>query len=281
LSVPSDEGRAPRDSTFTAVFSVLVTLVGCAVVVLTMPRPVEPALLPPLVLDRAAATAALKADAEVAARAPRGADVDQLYEAFLEEGRNERRGSAAVAGMHERHTDFALLSRRVLTRVGEDGVTALRARATERFVAALLGELPAGPEVEGLFGTFPDLLRRYGLVAADGTIRAPELSVRAMYKARWNLIHGRPLYERLSAVELQAYEGWNALHASSLPQQRRLHSARMFHEAGGRHAREAYAFWLYHTRSLPQAQKLLQEARKKSGALRLRNALMAVWRARR
>jgi hypothetical protein len=271
----------PRDSTFTAVFSLLVTLMGCAVVVLTMPRPVEPTNLPPLVLDASAVAAQRKEDLAFAARLPGGDDVKELLARYLDEGRGERAGVDGSIDIAERHGMFRLMFRRVFARVGEPGVLSLRAAATERFMQALRGELPPGAEVDGLIGNFGELLVRYGLVDAQLTVIAPEASLRAMYKARWNIMHDRAPREGLTKLDIQAYEGWNALCATNLAEPRRLEAARLFYEVGGRHGAEAFAILLYRARALPEAEKLYGRARKTDGALRLRNELMALWRAKR
>jgi hypothetical protein len=281
LSVPSQAAGASRDSTFTAVFSLLVTLMGCAVVVLTLPRPVEPTNLPPLVLDPSAVAAQRTADAVLARSVPTGTDVDELKARYLDEGRAERTVNPGTSGMAERRGAFKLLARRVFARVGERGVLALRAEATERFMRAMRGELAAGPEVDGLVGSFMELMQRYGLVDAELTVVAPEATVRAMYKARWNIVHERPPREGLTKLDLLAYEGWNALHATNLVPARRLEAARVFYELGGRHGAEAYAIASYQARALGEAERLFVAAQKQASALRVRNEIMAVWRARR
>jgi hypothetical protein len=281
LSVPSQAAGAPRDSTFTAVFSLLVTLMGCAVVVLTMPRPVEPVNMPPLVLDASAVAAQRAADETLAANLPAGKDVEELRARYLDEGRAERTVNPGTSGMAERRGEFKLLARRVLARVGSQGALALRAEATERFMRALRGELSAGPELDGLVGNFLTVMGRYGLVDAELTVVAPEATVRAMYKARWNIVHERPPRDGLTRLDLQAYEGWNALHATNLSAARRLEAARVFYEVGGRHGAEAYAIAAYRARALGEAEKLLIAAQKQQSSLRVRNELMAVWRAKR
>jgi hypothetical protein len=249
---------------------------ACAVVLVTMPRKVEPGQLPVLVLDEGSVERALDYDRHAALRAPHDKDLDELYNLYLEEGRAERSGPQGVMGTAQRRQRIALITRRVFPKLGKDKVVALRARATERFMLALAGALPVEAESDGLVGRFPNILARYGLVRADGSFVAPELSIRAMYKARWNMIHEQPILQDLEPIEVQAYEGWNALHAASLPLAQRAVSAQRFFEAHGHRAAEAYATFLYHGKAREQAQQVLGEAYQHSHELRLRNQLLAI-----
>lgn len=279
VSVPSPAATKRRDLTFTAAFSLIAVLTACAVVLIALPRAVEPVHLPPLVLDAEMVRAALARDAELAEKVPQDKRVDELYELYLAEGRAELEGTKGALKTAARRTRLGQLSRAVFASIGADGVLALRARATERFMRALMGELPDAHEARGLVGDFPNILRRYGLLAADLTVFAPELCVRAMYKARWNMIHELSLHEHFEPSDILAYEGWNALHAGLLAPARRLEAARLFHAAGGRHGAEAYATWLYQSGAPEQARALLEEAYARTGQLRLRNKLLAVRRA--
>jgi hypothetical protein len=276
LSVPSHEPARPRDSTFTAVFSLIAVATACAVVLVTMPRAVEPAQLPVLVLDETAVEGALSYDAHAAKSAPHSAELDELYNLYLEEGRAERQGTRGVVGTAKRRQRIAMLTRRVFPALGKDKIVALRARATERFMVALSGALEVEAESDGLVGRFPELLRKYALVRSDGSFAAPELSIRAMYKARWNMIHERPVHEYLEPIELQAYEGWNALHAAALPMAQRAVSAKRFYEAKGHRAADAHATFLFHGKRREDAEKVLALEHERTRALRLRNQLLFV-----
>ncbi len=251
-------------------------LTACAVVLVTMPRAVPPGQLPALVLDEPSVQRALDYDHHAATRAPHSKDLDELYNLYLEEGRAERAGAAGVAGTAQRRARITALTRRVFPTLSKEKLVALRARATERFMLALSGRLPVQAEADGLVGRFPDILARYGLVKADGSFAAPELSVRAMYKARWNMIHERPLREHLEPIEVQAYDGWNALHAAALPLPQRADSARRFAEAHGHRAAQAQAAYLFHGKALAQAEQVLTEAEARTHELRLRNQLLGV-----
>ena len=54
------------------------------------------------------------------------------------------------------------------------------------------GSEPSSEEIEGLFGGFPEIMERYGLMR-DGVLIAPRLTLRSLYKARWNAIHRQAL----------------------------------------------------------------------------------------
>jgi hypothetical protein len=271
LSVPSHEPARTRDSSFTLAFSLIALATACAVVLVCMPRRVEPARLPPFVLDTTAVELALAREAELAAAAPANPGLTELYELFLAEGRAEIAGVNGLLGTAQRRARIAELNKKLLAPLSKPQLQGVRARDTARFISALLGELPDAEEASGLVGTFPDVLRRYGLLRADGSFSAPEISVRAMYKARWNLIHERDPSADFEAIDIQAYDGWNALSATALKPQRRAIAAKRFLEAGGRHGRECYAIWLYQGQGAINALSLLEQAYDQSSALRLRN----------
>lgn len=262
-----------RDRVFGATCALIASAVACTVVVLAVPRPVEPLELPALRLSRADVAAQLASDRAAAARAPRGEDVSRWQALYREDGLSELSPHPDHARIAKRRVELAAECAALLHRVGDAGARALVAATTERALAGLRGEL-AAREAQGLLGIFPVLLRRYGFIAADGTLRAPELSVRAFYKARFNLICERPRAFGLSAIELQALEGWNALHATGLPAGQRLLAAKAFSDAGGTDAIEAVAVWLFANGARERSHALLQRLHEQRGALRIRNMLL-------
>ena len=114
------------------------------------------------------------------------------------------------------------------------------------------------------------MLQVYGAIH-DGVLIAPETTVRALYKARWNAIHRRPLVEGLTPIEEQAYWGWLALHASSADPSLRREALERFAEAGGSGTREAAALFQLLDGRPEQAAAALQELYASRGELRLRN----------
>lgn len=259
-----------RDRVFTATCALIASAVACTVVVLAVPRLVEPVELPALRLERSEVAAQLASDRADAARAPRGDDVSRWQALYREDGLSELSPHPDHARIAKRRVELASECAALFHRVGDGGARALVAATTESALAGLRGELPAR-EAQGLLGIFPVLLRRYGFIDADGTVRAPELSLRAFYKARLNLICERPRAFGLSAIELQALEGWNALHAQGLSAGQRLLAAKAFHDAAGNDALEAVAIWLFANGARERSHALLERKHEKSGLLRMRN----------
>jgi hypothetical protein len=272
------EKRA-RDPHFTAVFALLVTAIACAFVLLARPRAIIPAALPPLVLSVSAVEACLDADRKEAASAPKSAGLDAMYQGFLAEGLAERGGTVDLEDARRRQDMFANLATIELERAGAQAASKLRAQAVERFMKARAGEIADANERDGLLGSFEKQLERYGLTNSDGAIIAPVLSVRAMYKSRWNLIHARERSDGLSPIEIQAFEGWIALHGLSTPPEVRAKAARAFREAGGKRGALTLAIWLFQGGALDAAEQLFREESER-GELFVRNYQLALNQAR-
>ncbi len=263
--------KAPRDGQFSAIFALLATGVGCAVVVLATPRAIVPTQLPPLALDSVAAARAIAADDVLSAHAPGGIDVDELEALYLEEGRQERAPPVEQYRVLARQDKLKQLAARVFARIGPEGVKALRAQAVDRFLRARAGQVADADEAAGRLGTFPQLLVANALTDAEGTLLAPELSLRASYKARFNLIHGLTLTRDFSAIERQAFEGWIALHAGAATNERRVQAARAFYLAGGRRSAQALSIWLHHGGNRAEAGVLMRRAYDQGHELFVRN----------
>lgn len=272
----SFDEKERRDKSFTGFFAVVAFATACGIVLVNMPRAVEPARLPPLVLPRALVRDMLAKDRAEAGRAQAGAELDELYELYLGEGHAELAGQQGLLTTGARRQRMAILAPRLFEKLGAEGVRALRARAVERFMLARVSELEDKREAEGLVGTFPNILERYGLTRPDGSLRAPEVSVRALYKARWNMIHELPTRAFFDNAEKRAYEGFVALHAAQVPATERAASARVYYDLHGKRSGEALAVWLYQGRRLREAHLLLEKAAADEGALRARNMLLAV-----
>jgi len=271
LMAKDEQGQLPpRDRAFTATFALLATAIACAIVILVAPRSVEPRELPPLRLSRSLVEAQLARDRELSARAPGGSDVERLLALYHDEGLAELEAKPDLGMLSSRRAELSVAARTLFARVGADGARALLAATTERAMSALRNELQER-EAHGLLGRFPMLLQQYGFVARGGDLLAPELSIRAFYKARFNLICERARDSDLSAIERQALEGWNALHAVRLPPEQRARAARVFHASGGRDGAEALAIWQYQGGARGDALTLLRRAYEQTGALHLRN----------
>jgi hypothetical protein len=270
-NVPRAQSRA-----FTSTLALLCAALACALVLIAVPRPV-PLALPALALPAAEVRAALARDRELAARAPSTPAAVAMYDLLLAAGRQEL-GHPAPEG------PWQYRGRRVekaaLAEFGQEGVRALRARATERFMLALTGELADRAEAQGLCGAQRELFLQHGYLAASGRLMAPELSVRATYKGRWNMIFGRAADFDLSPIERLAYEGFRALEARNMPSDQRGQALAEFARAGGRRGAEALAIWSAFSGN---ARELVERARAgnvASSELRLRNMALGVLSAR-
>jgi hypothetical protein len=267
---------ARRDTAFTSAFTLIAAATACAVVLVLMPRAVQPAL-PPLSLERADVAQQLERDRELAAHAPRSQLADELHGLYLEEGRAELGGASALVGAREQRMRMRSLSQQVFAQVGEAGVDGLRARALERYLQAFRGELTDVAEVRGLSGAFPELLQRYGVTDVGGRLLAPELTLRAAYKVRWNIVHDLPQLASLSEVERRAYTGFLALHAKAAPDVR-TSMAVEFAAAHGSRSTEAVAYWLAQGGLLRSALRTYERAYEMAPSLHVRNMRLFVSR---
>lgn len=267
----NDRSKPVTNWRFTAIFALLATVIVCAVVVLATPRALVPEELPVLVLDRNAVARAIEADTALAARAPGGVDVDELLARYLDEGRAERATAVEQRLVHQRQRAWQQLVQRVFARIGPSGISALRAQTLLHFMRAWRGQIADEAETTGLLGSLPDLLHTYGVAAEDRSLIAPELCLRANFKARWNLIHGLPITGDFSPIENQAFEGWIALHANEAPDARRFQAARAFHAAGGHRGAQALATWLYRVGRVSEAVVLMKREHAARGELFTRN----------
>jgi hypothetical protein len=273
-----DENVARAQSrAFTSTLALLCAALACALVLIAVPRPV-PLALPALALPAAEVRAALARDRELAARAPSTPAAVAMYDLLLAAGRQELGHSSPDGPWQYRGRR---VEKAALAELGYEGVRALRARATERFMLALTGELADRAETEGLCGAQRQLLLQHGYLATSGRLLAPELSVRATYKGRWNMIFGRAPSFDLSPIERLAYEGFRGLEARNMPEEQRGLALAAYAEAGGRRGAEALAIWGAFS---GQSAALVERGRATGFAsteLRLRNMALGVLSARR
>lgn len=277
---------------FTGAFALLVAALACSIVVVLAPRPVQPSQLPSLRLPRAAVEAELARDRELAKRANAFDDdpeVLHVLSLYQREGLAELASEVDMATLASQRQELTSSGDKLFTRLGAERTRALMAWTTERALSAWASGSES-TETRGLLGAFPALLVRYGYVhaptPAPGGARdkpraygeAPMLSVRALYKARFNLIFERGLDRDLRPLEVLAYEGFNALHASGMPAERRARAAQAFFRAGGHDGAEAAAIWMFQGGAHRAALSLLLREYARTGALRLRN--MALYASR-
>lgn len=246
--------------------------VGLIVATLGVPQPVNPWEMPSLVLDRNAVSDAIRFDRALAAEAPDDEEAQTLRSLFLEHGRAEANPPYSIDDYNLRQIAIHQATRALVDRDGRAALGMLRAKAVEEATTAFCDghHEPENDEEVALFGGFTEIARTYRLVR-DGVVIAPELTVRSLYKARWNAIHRQPPVDGLSAIELQAYWGWLALHGWGRPLEDRKDALVAFRRAGGRGAREAAALFDLLSDRPEWAATALQALYEARGELRLRN----------
>lgn len=262
---------SPRDRAFTGAFALLITALGCSIVLLSVPRE-APLSLPVLMLPTAEVRDQLAHDRALAMGAPSLPASSMLYGLLLEVGHQELARQAVERAFLERlPTQMSRLNQQL----EPAKIAAMRARASERFMLALAGQLSDLAEARGLLGEQPGLLATHGYLSSDGTLLAPELSVRATYKVRWNQLFGRPTSEGLSRVERCAYEGFRGLEAQQIPPAIRDRALREYASLGCAHGTEALAIWLAQNQ---EPALLIDLAREQRAPMRVRNMALTFLR---
>ncbi|HEX6240372.1 MAG TPA: hypothetical protein VFZ61_05745 [Polyangiales bacterium] len=193
--------------------ALFATTLVCASVPFLLPRPGR-LELPVLQLDRAAVAAQLTED-EVLARPPSTPLGQELYRKLLERGRAEFAAGAMQLGAAK--DVFAPLRARIHSELDPNQLRALQAYATQRFMRALRSGIEDADEERGVVGAQYSQLLRHGYIAPSGVWLAPELSLRATYKVRLNLLLGLAPDSALSRIERLAYQGYRALEAREMP----------------------------------------------------------------
>lgn len=253
------------------------SLVGA---MLAIPQPVDPWEMPSLVLDRTAVSDAIRLDQTLAKEAPDAEEARTLRSLFLDHGRAEADPPYDAVEYDERQAAIHRATAALIEKYGPVAFEAMRASAVEDFTN-VLGDgtrEPQGDYEVGVVGGMREILNRYGAMH-QGSVVAPPLTVRALYKARWNAVHRRPFVEGFSEIELQAYWGWLALHGWGRPLDKREDALVAFREAGGFGTQEAAAlFDLLEGRS-DRAAKSLETLYEASGQLRLRNLALGALHA--
>lgn len=251
----------------------IVTTVAacCAFVVLALPRPVPPE--PPVIFPADAErelpeTLAREREQARGAQGLAGQAFERLRRLEAEQGRAEVGPGEPHAVSQERHLGLLRLLA-LVEREHEGATVSLRAEALVALWPALRGELEPQAEQEAL-GSFPRMLERYG-AARDGRRLAPKSVVHAMFKARWNVLHGLGQTDGFTPAEARAFWGWAAANAPADAHALRLEAIRGYAEARGPATRELVAYGAYHAEEYARAARLYDELFEETGFLRHRN----------
>jgi hypothetical protein len=249
-----------------------ILAVGLIVATLAVPQPVNPWEMPSLVLDRAAVSDAIRFERALAAEAPDSEEARALRSLFLDHGRAEANPPYSIDDYNRRQIAIHHATRALAERHGPSALGMLRAHAVEEATEAFCDgdHEPESEEEVALVGGFTEVARSYQLVR-DGEVIAPELTIRSLYKARWNAIHRQPLVDGFSAIELQSYWGWLAFHGWGKPLEERRDALVAFKKAGGNGAYEAAALFELLADRPERAATGLQALYEERGELRFRN----------
>lgn len=255
-----------------AAVALFVLATACAALVLARPRAVAPTEAPSLLLSEPLVARAIADDTEAAREAPRTKTAKALRELFGKQAEMELVGSESASTYTERREQLVRSYRALVAESSEAAAMRLRSEATRELDAALELKLPQARArlVVGGLGT---MLQREG-ASIDGELIAPRFVVRTLFKARWNLLCGLAPSHRFAPIELQAFFGWQALHAEHLPIPQRVGALKSYAEAGGSRVREALGVMYYMHDEFDLAAEALDAAYKSTPNIRLRNYVL-------
>jgi len=250
-------------------YTLFVLTMACVLVLCLIPRALAPTETPVLLLDRARTTQVVSVDRS--ARAPDTAAARELDQRLLDFGALENRTLDPGRSPAQLRQLLANGYQQVARESGVPAAMALRSVAVERLEAALALRLPDA-ETERVLGLFPEALALHG-VTRNGFEVAPHFVMRTLYKARWNLAMGLAPDFQLQPVELEAYHGWLALHATNLAPEPRGVALQQYSRAGGAQIAEARGVLAFLSHDYKQAAEALDQAYRESSSLRIRNWL--------
>lgn len=274
---PAAEGPKKRFALPTlpeplAAIALFVLATACAGLWLARPRATIPEETPTLVLSEPLVARAVTADAEAAREAPRTSAAKALRELFDKQGEMELVGSENVTVSASRRAQLVRGWRALVAESSEAAALRLRSEATREFDAALELKLPEA-RARVVIGGLANMLQREG-ASLDGELTAPRFVVRTLFKARWNLLCGLAPTYRFEPIELQAYFGWQALHAERLPIPQRVGALQSYAKAGGGRIHEALGVLYYAHGEFDLAAEALNTAYEATPSIRLRNYLL-------
>ena len=224
--------------------------------------------MPPLVVPRALALASMES-----ALAPAARDPGPRRDLYLAHG---------LAELHRNDSPTAARARVDALReaaesLAEQGtLDAARAYDVQRGLALLYN--PGDGDAEersGELGTFPSVLEQYGAVVGRRRVAA-DVVVHALFWARWNAIHDRPLVEGMDDVVLRAYHGWLAYYGARGGTELRSSALVQYVRAGGLRGFESEAYLRLSGGDVAGARLAFDEAYERTGNVRLRNASLAL-----
>ncbi len=260
-------------------WAVAASLTGA---ILAIPQPVDPWEMPSLALDRKAVAEEVRRNEALAASLPDSEEVDRLRALFVGHGLAEITPPYLKVDYDSRQADIYRAIKGLTEKHGLEAFSAMRARAVDDFILVFedgASTLEAEEDI-GAVGGFREILEKYGVIYREVLI-APEITVRALYKARWNLIHRVPATSGFSRIELQAYWGWLALQGWGVPLDQRMNALVAYHDAGGANAQEAAALFDLLEQQPEKAAKLLEALYFEGHELRLRNLALGAFHAAR
>jgi len=260
-------------------WAVAASLTGA---MLAIPQPVDPWEMPSLVLSRRAVAEEVRRNEALAEALSDGEEVDRLRALFIGHGFAEVNPPYAKVDYDTRQANIYRAVKALADKQGPKAFGAMRARAVRDFMRLFgdgRGTLDAEDDI-GAVGGFREILERYGAIYQEVLI-APEMTVRALYKARWNLIHRVRATDGFSEIELQAYWGWLALQGWGVPLKERRDALVAYRDAGGANAQEALALFDLLEQRPERAAKLLEALYSQEGELRLRNLALGAFHAAR
>lgn len=255
---------------------------GLTAAMLAIPQPVDPWEMPSLVLSRKAVAAEVRQNEKLAATLIDAEEVDRLRALFVGHGFAEVNPPYGKVEYDNRQADIYRATKALVEKHGREAFGAMRARAIDDFVDLFgdgMGTLGTEDDI-GVVGGFKEILERYGAIHREVLV-APEMTVRALYKARWNLIHRVPATDGFSEIELQAYWGWLALHGWGVPLPERRDALVAYRGAKGANAKEALALLELLEQRPKVAAKLLEALYLEDRELRLRNLALGALHATR
>jgi hypothetical protein len=272
-SVSGIAGTARRRtrSPEAALYALFVLVIGCALVLLVLPRAIAPTELPTLRLPAAAVAEVMRDDARRASAAPRSAPALELVQRFQEFGASEIAGIEDARLGIQRRRVLHHLYERVVAADGASAALMLREQALGQLEAALDLRLPK-PQVNGVMGVFANVLSEHR-ATRNGEEVAPHFVLRTLYKARWNRMLDLAADFGFAPVERVAYFGWLGIHADNLPLSARRQALLKYAAAGGPHASEAQGVLAFLDHDYTQSIVALERAYAEAPSLRLRNYL--------